>query len=99
MGDPYTSSEKISEIDTLRKKLQSVMTEKVGIFKDNMGLEEADQVMAGIYDAVITLYNNNKLTLALSELRNMVSIAHLLIKQAKLLKVNKGVFYNQDNVS
>ena len=75
------------------------MTEKVGIFKDNMGLEEADQVMAGIYDAVITLYNNNKLTLALSELRNMVSIAHLLIKQAKLLKVNKGVFYNQDNVS
>ena len=99
MGDPYTSSEKISEIDTLRKKLQSVMTEKVGIFKDNAGLEEADQVMAGIYDAVITLYNNNKLTLALSELRNMVSIAHLLIKQAKLLKVNKGVFYNQDNVS
>jgi L-aspartate oxidase len=38
----------------------------------------------------------NKLTLEVCELRNMVSVAYLMIKQSQDLKYNTGVFYNQD---
>ena len=37
-----------------------------------------------------------KLTYGLSELRNLVSISYLIIKQAQLINKNKGVFYIQD---
>jgi len=37
------------------------------------------------------------LTPELSELRNMVSVSHLLIKQSLQIKENRGVFYNLDN--
>ena len=49
-----------------------------------------------IYLEVNQLYNQNKLTYGLSELRNMVSIAYLLTKQAQEIKENKGVFYIQN---
>ena len=42
------------------------------------------------------LYNEKKLTYGLSELRNMVSVSYLMIKQAQQIKKNKGVFYIQD---
>ena len=41
----------------------------------------------------------NKLTLEVCELRNMVSVAYLMIKQSQELKENIGVFYNHDNVA
>ena len=44
------------------------------------------------------IYRQNKLTLGICELRNMVSVAYLMIKQSQDLKQNKGVFYNQDYV-
>ena len=44
------------------------------------------------------IYRKNKLTLGICELRNMVSVAYLMIKQSQDLKENKGVFYNQDYV-
>ena len=44
------------------------------------------------------IYRQNKLTLGICELRNMVSVAYLMIKQSQDLKKNMGVFYNQDYV-
>ena len=73
------------------------MTHKVGIFKTNKGLNEADNILKRIYKNLNAIYNENKLTTSLCELRNMVSIAHLIIKQSQEIKSNKGVFYNEDN--
>ena len=72
------------------------MTQHVGIFKTNEGLKLAEDQINKIYIKVSELYNKKKLTYGLSELRNMVSVSYLLIKQAQLIKKNKGVFYNQD---
>ena len=47
-------------------------------------------------DKAWDLYQKNKLTPQLCELRNMVSVAYLLINQAIEIKENKGVFYNND---
>ena len=72
------------------------MTNQVGIFKTTNGLKEADIEMYEIYKKVQKIYNQHKLTNGLCELRNMVSIAHLIIQQAQSITENKGVFYNQD---
>ena len=60
--------------------------------------ERAEKRINNIYLTVHILYNQNKLTNGLCELRNMVSIAYLLTKQAQEIKENKGVFYNQNYV-
>jgi L-aspartate oxidase len=72
------------------------MTQYVGIFKTNEGLQLAENRIDKIYKAVTNIYNNNKLTNGLCELRNMVSIAHLIIKQSQEINQNQGVFYNHD---
>ena len=72
------------------------MTKYVGIFKTNWGLKIAEKQIDQIYKAVNTIYNNNKLTYGLCELRNMVSIAYLITKQSQEITQNQGVFYNHD---
>ena len=94
----YISNEKISAIGQMKKQLQNLMTTKVGIFKTSSGLTEAEMELKKIFMETQDIYRQNKLTLGICELRNMVSVAYLMIKQSQDLKQNKGVFYNQDYV-
>jgi len=95
-GDAYSNSIEIEAIKKYRKALQEIMTLYVGIFKTNEGLLLAEKRIDKIYKAVTAIYNNNKLTNGLCELRNMVSIAHLITKQSQEITQNQGVFYNHD---
>lgn len=95
-GDAYSNSTEIKSIKNLREQLQELMTKYVGIFKTNEGLEIAEKKIDQIYKVVNNIYNNNKLTYGLCELRNMVSIAYLITKQSQEITENLGVFYNHD---
>ena len=95
-GEGYSKSGTLSEVKSLRLKLQKNMTKHAGIFKTHEGLKLAEDLINQIYIKVSKLYNEKKLTYGLSELRNMVSVSYLLIKQAQQIKKNKGVFYIQD---
>ena len=95
-GDGYSKQDTIKNVQLLRKELQKIMTTNVGIFKTNKGLKQAEEKINSIYIKVQNLYNQNKLTNNLCELRNMVSIAYLLTKQAQEIKENRGVFYNHN---
>ncbi|MDA0201102.1 MAG: L-aspartate oxidase, partial [Bacteroidetes bacterium] len=97
-GEHYISNKKIDAIVKLKKQLQNLMTTKVGIFKTSMGLLEAEATLKNIFLETQEIYRQNKLTLGVCELRNMVSVAYLMIKQSQGLKENIGVFYNQDYV-
>lgn len=97
-GDDYSKNIIIENVKLLREELQEIMTNYVGIFKTVDGLKRAEKRINDIYLTVQILYNQNKLTNGLCELRNMVSIAYLLTKQAQEIKENKGVFYNQNYV-
>ena len=94
----FISNEKISAIGRMKKQLQNLMTAKVGIFKTSIGLIEAEMELKNIFLETQDIYFQNKLTLGICELRNMVSVAYLMIKQSQDMKQNKGVFYNQDYV-
>jgi len=72
------------------------MSEQVGIFKTTKGLLTAQKQIKQLYFEVVELYNINKLSPQICELRNMVSVAYVMVNQSLILTQNKGVFYNHD---
>lgn len=95
-GEGYSKNNTLEDVQTLREKLQKIMTDSVGIFKTNKSLKQAEEKINDIYGKVQQLYHQNELTNGLCELRNLVSIAYLITKQSQEIKENRGVFYNHD---
>lgn len=96
-GPQNFSDEKHKVVRLLKMELQATMTKNVGIFKTNQGLLDAEDTLKIIFEKTLELYNNNKISLELCELRNMVSVAYLMIKQSQKIKTNIGVFYNYEH--
>ena len=95
-GHGYSEDNHSQVTATLREQLTHIMSEKVGIFKTSAGLMEAQNSIKKLYFKVVSLYNENKLSPQLCELRNMVSVAYVLVNQSVTINENKGVFYNHD---
>ena len=96
-GNPEVSVEKMKQMTVLKNRLRKVMTQYAGIFKADEGLNKAEQKLSAIYLETQELYQKLKLTPQFCELRNMVSVAYILIKQSQNIKTNQGTFYNADN--
>lgn len=80
----------------LKKAVQSLMNRKVAIFKSTKGLLEAERELASLYKASEAWYVNHKLSPQICELRNLINIAYLIIKQSQNCTENKGGFFNND---
>ncbi|TWP24054.1 L-aspartate oxidase [Apibacter muscae] len=89
-------SKEMAILNYLRKDLQILMSDLVGIVRSNRRLEMAKQKEEEIYKAVKELYHLSRLSPQLSELRNLVSVAWLIINQSLEQKRNNGAFYNKD---
>ncbi|TWP27749.1 L-aspartate oxidase [Apibacter muscae] len=89
-------SKEMAILNYLRKDLQILMSDLVGIVRSNRRLEMAKQKEEEIYKAVKELYHLSILSPQLSELRNLVSVAWLIINQSLEQKRNNGAFYNKD---
>jgi L-aspartate oxidase len=83
-------------VSYLRKQLQEMMSDLVSIVRSNARLEMALKKQKEISDAVKELYNYALLSPKLSELRNLVKVAELIIVQSIAMKENKGAFFNKD---
>jgi L-aspartate oxidase len=83
-------------VSYLRKQLQEMMSDLVGIVRSNARLELAKKKQLEIQEAVEELYNYSILSPQLAELRNLVNIAYLVIEQSLQMTVNKGAFFNKD---
>ena len=95
-GHGYSEDNHSQVTATLREQLTQIMSEQVGIFKTSAGLVKAQNSIKKLYFEVVGLYNENKLSPQLCELRNMVSVAYVLVNQSVTINENKGVFYNND---
>ncbi len=89
-------TEEMALLNYLRKDLQSLMSDLVGIVRSDQRLRIAKQKEEEIYRAVKEVYNLSLLSPQLSELRNLVSVAYLIITQSIEQKENRGAFYNKD---
>ena len=88
--------EELVLISYFRKQLQILMSELVGIVRSNERLKLAETRVEEIDKMVNEIYNLSVLTPRLLELRNLVCVAKLIVKQSILQKENKGTFYNKD---
>ncbi len=79
-----------------RKELQSLMSNMVGIVRSNERLQFALTKETEIFQSVKELYRFTLLSPQLSELRNLVSVAHLIITQSIAQTENRGAYYNKD---
>ena len=95
-GKNSISNRELEVINKLRLNLQKIMSSKVGIFKTVDSLLNAEIELRSLYFEMLELYNKKKLTPQLCELRNLVSISYLMIKQSIEIKHNSGVYYNHD---
>ena len=80
------------------KELQALMRDYVGIVRSNYRLQKAIKHLDFIYEEVEELYKKATVTTNLCELRNMVNVSHLIIKQSIERNENKGGYYNIDNI-
>lgn len=85
-------------VSDLKRGVQKLMSSKVAIFKTTQGLLDAEQELEYYYLCSRELYRKNKLNPQILELRNLVNVSYLIIKQAQQATENVGVFYNEDYV-
>ncbi len=83
-------------VSYLRRQLQEMMSDLVSIVRSNERLQIAARKQREIHEAVTELYSYSIISPQLAELRNLVNISYLIIRQSLEMKENKGAFFNKD---
>lgn len=78
------------------KEVQQIMSNYVGIVRSNLRLERAMHRLQIIYEETEHLYRRSTLSKNLCELRNMITVSYLIIKQAQQLKESVGLHFSID---
>lgn len=91
-----THPEEMVLITQSYKEMQQIMSYYVGIVRSNIRLERAMQRMQIIYDETEHLYKRSTPSQKLCELRNMIAVSYLIIKQAQQLKESVGLHFSID---
>ena len=89
-------NEEMVLITQTKKELQEIMWNYVGIVRSDLRLQRAFDRLNLIFRETEDLYNRSVLTEPLSELRNLIACAYLIIKMARARRENVGLHYSID---
>lgn len=89
-------NEEMVLVTQTRKELQEIMSNYVGIVRSNLRLQRAYDRLSLIYKETEDLYNRSVLTEELSELRNLIACAYLIIRSAANRHESVGLHYSVD---
>jgi L-aspartate oxidase len=89
-------NEEMVLITQSRKELQSIMSSYVGIVRSDLRLKRALDRLLILYEETEELYEKSVLSVDLCELRNMISVAYMIIKHASQRKESIGLHYSID---
>src|SRR5690606_11370880 len=78
------------------KELQLVMSDYVGIVRNNVRLKRAMKRLDLLFAETEALYRTTTLSPQLCELRNLITIGYLIVKSAQFRKESRGLHYNPD---
>ncbi len=78
------------------KELQSVMSDYVGIVRNDVRLERAMRRLDLLHEETERLYETTTLSPQLAELRNLITIGYLIVKGAQFRKESRGLHFNTD---
>ena len=79
-----------------RKEIQQVMWDYVGIVRSDSRLERAQRRLRLIQDEIETFYKKTKVVEPLIELRNLATVADLIVRCASMRKESRGLHYTTD---
>lgn len=91
-----TEPEELILITHSRKELQTIMSDYVAIVRSDVRLKRALSRLKIHYEETEELYKTTKISPQLCELRNLITIAYLIVTQSMERQENKGAFYNVD---
>lgn len=94
--DGMVATEEMILITQNYKEMQQVMSYYVGIVRSNLRLERALARLEIIYRETEELYHKSRVNVNLCELRNLIEVGYLIIKQAKALHESVGLHYTID---
>ena len=78
------------------KELQQVMSDYVGIVRNDIRLERAMHRIDLLHGETEELYKSSTLSPQLCELRNLITIGYLIVKGAQFRKESRGLHFNTD---
>jgi len=78
------------------KELQQVMSDYVGIVRNDVRLQRAMRRLDLLWEETEQLYQSSSLSTHLLELRNMITVGYLVTKGASFRKESRGLHYNTD---
>ena len=90
--------EELVLVTEMKKELESIMSNYVGIVRSNRRLKRAMDRLELLYLEHEELYRQSKVSVPVCELRNMIEVSYLVIKMAMARRENTGLHFNLDNV-
>ncbi|HET9434622.1 MAG TPA: FAD-binding protein, partial [Chitinophagaceae bacterium] len=78
------------------KELQLVMSDYVGIVRNDIRLQRASRRLDLLWEETEQLYQTTTVSPQLLELRNMITVGYLIVKGASFRKESRGLHYNTD---
>ena len=78
------------------KELQLVMSDYVGIVRNDIRLKRALRRLDLLWEETEQLYESSSLSPQLLELRNMITVGYLIVKGAAFRKESRGLHFNTD---
>jgi len=79
------------------RELQVLMSDYVGLIRSKERLTRAASRLKVLYEETEVLYKRTKISPQLIELRNMITVAYLVVQQSQARRENKGVFYQSNS--
>jgi L-aspartate oxidase len=78
------------------KELKLLMSDYVGIVRNNERLNRAMKRLDLLHEETQALYQRTAVSPQLCELRNMITVAYLIVKCAQFRQESRGLHYNTD---
>lgn len=78
------------------KELQQIMSDYVGIVRNDIRLQRAMSRIDLLHNETEELYKTAALSPHLCELRNLITIGYLIVKSAQFRKESRGLHFNTD---
>lgn len=80
-----------------QKELQQVMSDYVGIVRNDVRLQRAMKRLDLLHDETEQLYEATTVSPQLCELRNLITVGYLIVKGAQFRKESRGLHFNTDH--
>jgi L-aspartate oxidase len=78
------------------KEMKLLMSDYVGIVRNNERLQRANRRLDLLHEETESLYQRTEVSPQLCELRNLITVAYLIVKSAAFRKESRGLHFNTD---